>query len=294
MPREAHLEHCERESCNCNFQVNVKISIMVKLSAIVLAAGASSRMGRPKALLEYRGKCFIENVCAALRSAGVEERIAVLGADAEAIASVWKPAGEKVIVNPQPDLGQLSSLRAGIEAASKESEGFMVCLADQPTIAPRTYKDIIAFWCENKDRIVIPRCVRPPHSSGGQLVRQRRSGGRPAAQSQVTGNRSHEQSQVTSHKSQATTPDSADSPLATDHSPLTTDHYPLPRKRGHPIIIPAIYRHLCFEGPQALGLHWVTHHPSVKVSDLDVEDREIIRDFDTPEQYEELRPRGLG
>ena len=231
---------------------------MAKLTAIILAAGNSSRMGRPKALLEYRGKCFIENVCAALRLAGVEERIAVLGADAEAIASVWKPAGEKVVVNPAPGLGQLSSLRAGIEAASKESDGFIVCLADQPTIAPQTYKDIIAFWCESKDYIVIPRCLRDKVAGD---------------RSQVTGQNGG--------KIILKNTDSAYLPLATNHSTLSF-------KRGHPIIIPAIYRHLCFEGPLTSGLHWVTHHPSVKVLDLTVEDAGVIRDFDTQRDYERL------
>jgi len=224
------------------------------LTAVILAAGNSSRMSRPKALLEYRGKFFIENVCAALRLAGIEARVAVLGRDAAAITSAWKPAGEKVVVNPEPDLGQLSSLRAGLLEADPGAEAFMVCLADQPTIAPGTYRELIAFWVLHKDAIVIPRCKR-------DMVQ--------------------EQSQVTSLRSQVTTPNSADLPLATGHSPLSS-------KRGHPVIIPAIYRHLCFAGPLEAGLHWVTHHPSVKVLDLTVEDAGIIRDFDTPQDYEKL------
>ena len=63
-------------------------------------------------------------------------------------------------------------------------------------------------------------------------------------------------------------------------------------KRGHPIIIPRKYFPLCFDGPADKGLHWVTHHPSAKVSDLVVEDTEIIRDFDTQEEYRELGETG--
>ena len=221
-------------------------------------------MGRPKALLEYRGRTFIATVCDALMQAGVAERIVVLGRAEREILAAWKPLGERVAVNPRPEDGQLSSLRVGIEAASKASDGFMVCLVDQPTIAQRTHKEIIAFWSSNKDSIVIPRCRRGEE------------------QSQVTSHKPQEQSQVTSHKSQVITPDSADSTL-----------YPLPStlsfKRGHPIIIPVIYRHLCFDGPLDKGLHWVTHHPSVKVVDLTVEDAGIIRDFDTPEDYAKLK-----
>lgn len=195
------------------------------LSAIILAAGESARMGRPKALLQWRGRCFIEHVCAAVRAAGIEDRVVVLGRASKEILAGWTPVGEKVAVNLKPENGQLSSLRAGLGLASAYSEAYLVCLADQPAILPDTYKKIITFWQYHKDSIVIPRTIRP-----------------------------------------------SDSKL----------------KRGHPIIIPAAHRHLCFEGPIDKGLHWVTHNPSVKIADLKVADREIIRDIDTPEDYRGL------
>ncbi len=186
-------------------------------------------MGRSKALLQWRGKPFIEHVCSALRAAGVEDRVAVLGRASSEILAAWTPAGEKVAVNLKPENGQLSSLRTGLGLASEYSEAFLVCLADQPTVLPETYKRIIDFWSLRKDRIVIPRAIRP-----------------------------------------------ADSRL----------------KRGHPVIIPAALRHLCFEGPLDKGLHWVTHNPLARTADLEVTDLEIIRDFDTPEDYEALVKAG--
>lgn len=199
------------------------------LSAIILAAGESLRMGRPKSLLTWRGQFFIEHVCAALRAAGVADRVAVLGRESNEILAAWQPLGERIKVNPKPENGQLESLRAGLEAADKNSEAFIVCLADQPTVAAQTYKELIACWSASRDSLVIPRVARIAPCPGEP-----------------------------------------------------------PFKRGHPIIIPAVHKQLCFKGPLAKGLHWVTHHPSVKVADLNVLDREIIRDFDTPQQYEEL------
>ncbi len=239
------------------------------LAAIILAAGSSSRMGSPKALLEYGGGFFIERVCAALRSAGVAERAVVLGRDAAAITSAWKPSGEKVVVNPEPDLGQISSLRAGLRSIGPAAEGFMICLADQPAIRPDTYKEVIAFWTSHRDAIVIPRCLRAIPTPGP----------RP-----------------TIPDSRLQTPDPASfsfgklaqCPITHDRLAQSTPDSGLLYKRGHPIIIPEAYRHLCFEGPLDKGLHWVTHHPSVKVLDLNVEDHGIIRDCDTPEDYEEL------
>ena len=177
--------------------------------------------------------------------------MAVLGRASGEILAVWEPVGEKIAVNPKPEDGQHSSLRTGLEAANKSSEAFMVCLADQPTISTGTYKEIISFWRSHTDSIVIPRCERDQVSH---------------------------KSQVTSHKPEAAgikkLQASADSPLS--------------YKRGHPIIIPRKYLRLCFEGPLDKGLHWVTHHPSVQIADLDVKDREIIRDFDTPQDYQQL------
>ncbi|OGS15349.1 MAG: hypothetical protein A2234_01285 [Elusimicrobia bacterium RIFOXYA2_FULL_58_8] len=186
-------------------------------------------MGRPKALLGWKGRPFIEHVCLALRAAGVENRVVVLGRASGEILSAWQPGGEKTTVNPRPEDGQLASLRAGLEAAGINAGAFMVCLADQPTINPETYKALIAFWRSRPGAIAIPRVERISPSPGEPLF-----------------------------------------------------------KRGHPIIIPAVHRHLCFEGPLDKGLHWVTHHPSVEIADLEVADRETIRDFDTPQQYEEL------
>ncbi len=199
------------------------------LTGIILAAGGSARMGRPKAILQWRGKPFIEHVCSSLRSAGVEDLVAVLGSASKEILSAWTPAGEKVAVNLKPEHGQLSSLRVGLREVSEFSEAFMVCLVDQPTVDPDTYKKIIDCWLVNKDSIVIPRTFR-----------------------------------------------ASDSRL----------------KRGHPLIIPAAHRQLCFEGPLEKGLHWVTHNPSVKIFDLEVKDPEIIRDFDTQEDYEALVKAG--
>lgn len=212
------------------------------LTAVILAAGGSSRMGGPKALLEYGGRSFIETVRAALAEAGAGRIIAVLGGHSGEILEKWKPDDVVFAVNPRPEDGQLSSLRTGLEAAPESSEAVMICLVDQPAIAPRTYRDIIGFWAAHKDSIIIPRVERL-----------------------------------------------SSPPPATNHEPRATSHEPRYYKRGHPVIIPAAYLRLCFEGPLEAGLHWVTHHPSAKVLDFDVDDKNIIRDIDTPEDYEKLR-----
>lgn len=87
------------------------------LSAIILAAGNSSRMGAPKAILKLGGKTFLEIISLKLKEAGLEEIFVVLGKDRDKILQAWRPDGEKLVFNPQPELGQLHSLRLALRMA---------------------------------------------------------------------------------------------------------------------------------------------------------------------------------
>ena len=114
------------------------------ISAILLAAGESRRMGSPKALLHYQGQTFIERICTAFLTAGVDELIVVLGARAEEIgrALPTHPALRSV-VNSRYSQGQLSSLMVGIGALSPESEAAIVNLVDHPLVLSETIKAVI-------------------------------------------------------------------------------------------------------------------------------------------------------
>lgn len=114
------------------------------ISAILLAAGESRRMGSPKALLHYQGQTFIERICTAFLTAGVDELIVVLGARAEEIgrALPTHPALRSV-VNSRYSQGQLSSLMVGIGALSPESEAAIVNLVDHPLVSSETIKAVI-------------------------------------------------------------------------------------------------------------------------------------------------------
>lgn len=114
------------------------------LSAILLAAGESRRMGSPKALLHYQGQTFIHRICTAFLTAGVDELIVVLGARAEEIARALPvhPA-LRTVVNSRYAQGQLSSLMVGIGALSPESEAVVVNLVDHPMVSNATIKAVI-------------------------------------------------------------------------------------------------------------------------------------------------------
>ena len=107
----------------------------MRSSGIVLAAGSSRRMGRPKQLLEVHGRPMLEAVVAQANLSRLDEVVVVLGANADEIRTRVDLGRARVLVNPHHDTGMASSLRAGLATLDGSTEVAMVILGDQPDIA---------------------------------------------------------------------------------------------------------------------------------------------------------------
>jgi molybdenum cofactor cytidylyltransferase len=130
--------------------------------AVVLSAGESSRMGRPKALLPIEGVRFIERIVTTLQSTRVEKIVVVLGHNAEEMRRKIADLPVEVVVNPDYKQGQLSSLLAAIRAieASRDApnvEGILVHLVDHPFIEAALVNLMIERFYETRKWIVVPR-----------------------------------------------------------------------------------------------------------------------------------------
>ncbi len=189
--------------------------------AVVLAAGESSRMGQPKALLPIDGVRFIERIVAALKSSGVANIVVVLGHNAEEMRRKVEDLPVTIIINPEYKKGQLSSLQAAIHhldsfPVSDSVEGMLVHLVDHPYLDPRLVKLMIDRFHDTKKLIVVPR---------------------------------------------------------------------FQGRRGHPVIFARALFSELLAAPVDQGAKTVVHAHRDETLEIDTEDKGVLIDIDTPEEY---------
>ncbi len=125
---------------------DVQISRMA-VGAVILAAGSGSRMGsKPKCLLALDGVPLIRRQIVALAAAGAAPLVVVLGHYAERIEVSVQDLPVILVRNPDPDAGQISSLRLGLQALTGKIDCIMVALADQPLINLQDIEDLICAY----------------------------------------------------------------------------------------------------------------------------------------------------
>lgn len=108
------------------------------VTAIVLAAGLSKRMGTAnKLLLPYKNKTVLATVVANILASGMEEVIIVTGHEAKQIEQSLKDLPVRFIYNPEYEKGMTTSIQQGVSFAS--GNGYMICLSDMVLIEPAEY-----------------------------------------------------------------------------------------------------------------------------------------------------------
>lgn len=129
---------------------------MTGCAGILLAAGESRRMGRPKALLPWAGGTFVSAVTARLLEAGLDPVVVVIGAHADAIRASTIPEGATLVENLDWRSGQAGSLRAGIAALPSTASSGIVALVDQPQIEIATVTRLLAAHVASGAPVVRP------------------------------------------------------------------------------------------------------------------------------------------
>jgi molybdenum cofactor cytidylyltransferase len=140
-----------------------------RIAGVILAAGESSRMGFPKALLPYRGLTFLETLARLLADARLEPLLVVLGHEHERIrSSVQLPPATEVLINEDYRLGQLSSLETAIrhllrqpagaagQNACRHSSALLAAPVDHPCVAPETVASLLGMFATEAPDVVVP------------------------------------------------------------------------------------------------------------------------------------------
>lgn len=124
-----------------------------------MAAGASSRMGRDKALLPWQDTSFLGGAIRVLAPL-TDMVLVVAGKNFERLAPVVNGAGAFLVENPDPDQGQFSSLRIGVqEVLNRGRDAAIITLVDRPPARPETVQRLKQALLRSPDAIwaVVPR-----------------------------------------------------------------------------------------------------------------------------------------
>lgn len=126
------------------------------VSAILLAAGKSSRMGKLKQLMPLGESTMLEQTLDNLLSSKAAEVIVVLGYKAEEVMKRLSGKPVKVVVNPLYRKGMGSSIAAGLKFVDSQAQAVMLVMGDQPYVDSPTINRLIDAFSSNKKGIAIP------------------------------------------------------------------------------------------------------------------------------------------
>ncbi len=128
----------------------------MRISAILLAAGESKRMGVDKLGLPWGNGTVLEQCLKTLLRSEVEEVVVVLGERTRAFGELIPERRVKIVRNTEPRKGMSASIRKGLEGLDPSSTGILVALADQPLLRAKTINALLRAFTPGRGEIVVP------------------------------------------------------------------------------------------------------------------------------------------
>lgn len=125
----------------------------MRVAAVVLAAGKSSRMGRNKLLLEVGGRTILDRILDAMKASAVDEVFVVLGHDPGSIRPIAEAHGVSTVLNPEHEKGMTSSFQAGLREVTADA-AFLV-LGDQLGLEPALLDEMEELMVADPGALII-------------------------------------------------------------------------------------------------------------------------------------------
>jgi molybdenum cofactor cytidylyltransferase len=114
-----------------------------RISAVLLAAGGSNRLGRPKQLLLFKNDLLINHIVAQIKEGGIIDIFIVLGSQFDQIKSAISHKDVKIIYNPLWEQGVSTSIKAGLEKIDTNTESLVFFVVDQPFLESGIIKKVV-------------------------------------------------------------------------------------------------------------------------------------------------------
>lgn len=127
------------------------------IAGIILAAGASRRMGQPKPLLLWRGEPFIRRIARTALEAGLAPVVVVTGAHAAGVQAAVADLPVEAVYNPNWESGQSSSVQAGLSRLPPETAAAIFFLADQPHVPAALVRALVEQHAQSQAPLIVPQ-----------------------------------------------------------------------------------------------------------------------------------------
>lgn len=132
-------------------------SVHSRVAGVILAAGGSQRLGRPKQLLDWQGIPFISKVAQNALETGLTPLIVVTGAESKAVSAALADLPVTIVHNPDWQAGQSTSLRAGLQALPEDCQAALFLMSDQPQVSPVLIRSVVETFYIQRLPIAAPR-----------------------------------------------------------------------------------------------------------------------------------------
>ena len=127
------------------------------VAGLILAAGQSRRMGRPKMALAWGSGTIVEQVAQCLLDGGANPVLAVTGGDRQAVETALQGLPVGVVFNPDYETGEMiSSVQVGLRALDAQTPAALIALGDQPQIQAGTVQALIGAYRESQSPLIVP------------------------------------------------------------------------------------------------------------------------------------------